>query len=384
MYLRRLNLISFRNYSSAGLELAPGTVIILGDNGAGKSNFLEAVQYSLSGRSYRTCREAEMVKKGAPRFRLEAEIERNGSGGGAAFRRTVSFEPGAGVRIDTGGGPNWLEPGSILCFSSEDLQLIKGPPAVRRKFLDEAISRRHPAHHGLVLDYRKVLSQRNRFLQRAAAGLLPLADIAPWDRQLATLALAVHDARQSYCRLISPLFHDAYKELSGEREGPLLAYRSQISGLAEGDRETALLRAMAEAWQQDMMRLSTSIGTHRDDMDFDLSGRSLKSYGSQGEQRTAVLAILLAGRRLPVACGGHQPLLLLDDVMSELDPKRRRRLMQALGSRQGYQETTGLSIIGQTIITAADRELFTGEELKAAAVIEVRDGAVAAMKPEAG
>lgn len=368
MYLRHLKLTNFRNYRSGEADLSPGINIVIGDNGAGKTNLLEAAQYGLCGRSFRTTREAEMIGEGSDFFRLEVEVE----SGGVRRPRAVSFGRG-GTRIDSGGGPRWLPPGSVLSFSPDDLQLIKGPPAARRRFLDDAMTRRRPARHQLTTDYQKVLSQRNSFLQRARAGLVPLAEITPWDRQLAALALKIHKERRRYCENLSPLFGCAYEEISGDgAEGRArVAYRSQLDDcLAENDPEAFLLAALSEAWQRDMEKLSTSVGTHRDDVEFLLEGRSLKPYGSQGEQRTAVLALLLASRRLGRDDGGPQPLLLLDDVMSELDPERRRRLMGALGAAG---DPNGLAP-GQVIVTAADRSLFGDEETAASAVLEVREG----------
>ncbi|MHB0866312.1 MAG: DNA replication/repair protein RecF [Thermoleophilia bacterium] len=369
MHLTRLKLTGFRNFTAAEVRLGAGPVIVVGDNAAGKSSLLEAAQFSVSGKSFRTSREAEMVMSGADRFRIEVDL----LAAGRSLRRSVSYEPGTGARVDAGGGPLWLPGGSVLCFSPDDLQLIKGPPAARRRFLDEAISRRTPAFHRLTLDYQKVLSQRNSFLQRARAGLLPLADIKPWDRQLTQLALKVHQARQSYCRQLSPHFSRACADISGNDDhGTWIVLRSQLDRLdTSRDAEEAMLSALTEAWQKDMDRLSTSVGTHRDDVEFTASGQDLKPFGSQGQQRTAVLALLLASRRMEQEAGGRLPLLLLDDVMSELDPDRRRRLMQTLDCG----ETDG-PVAAQTIITVADQSLFSDDELEASAVIEVRAGAI--------
>ena len=125
-----------------------------------------------------------MLREGYGFFRVEAEVEH----GDAVIKRAVAYDRVQGVRVDPGGGPAWLPPGSVLCFSPDDLQLIKGAPAGRRRFLDDAICLRIPSHHRTLLDYQKVLAQRNSFLHRAKAGLTRLADISTWDRQLAALA----------------------------------------------------------------------------------------------------------------------------------------------------------------------------------------------------
>lgn len=369
MQLKRLKLTSFRNYSSAEVDFQPGITLILGGNGAGKTSLLEAAQYSVCGRSFRTSRDGELVRMGEGWFRIEAEILSRG----LRTQRTVGFEPGTGVRVNSDGGPQWLAPASVLCFSPDDLELIKGPPAARRRFMDEAISRRSVSRHRLMLDYAKVLAQRNVFLKRARAGLVPLTGITPWDRQLTQLALQIYAARKEHLVRVSPLFGQAYREISSAILDAEIAYRSQLEAFhSDVDPEAAMLAALAESWQSDMERLSTGLGIHRDDVEFLLEDKNLRSYGSQGEQRTAVLALLIASWRLDNESGRSRPLLLLDDVMSELDPERRRRLMKIMGAPRA-NDAGADTPEGQVIITAADRSLFTDEELAAAAVIMVRD-----------
>ncbi|MFA6002295.1 MAG: DNA replication and repair protein RecF, partial [Thermoleophilia bacterium] len=350
MYLKSLKVSSFRNYREGFVDFPPGITIIVGNNGAGKSNLLEAAQYTLCGASFRTSRDLDMVAAESGFFRTEAEVEN-----GSVFVRTVSLERDGGARIDSGGGPKWIDSGAVLCFSPDDLQLIKGPPSDRRRFLDDAISKRNPSYRRQVKDYQKTLSQRNSFLQRARAGLVRLADITSWDRLLASLALRIYEARRLHCQALSPQFECALNEISGREERAHIELVSQIKEVCDApDPEAALVDKYRERWSYDLERLSTGIGTHRDDVDFILSARSLKPFGSQGEQRAAVLALLLAERNLSWGEGDRRPLLLLDDVMSELDPERRRRLMGALGAKGGAHENAS----GQVIITAADTGLF--------------------------
>jgi len=385
VYLRRIQLSNFRNFRREGVEFPPGVTIIAGRNGAGKTSLLEAAQFVCSGRSFRTSREREMVLDGYPLLRVKAEVDWEN----ITLGRAAAFEPEAGVKVDAGGGPMWLPAGAVLCFSPDDLQLIKGPPAIRRRFLDEAITRRRPSYNGTLLEYRKVLAQRNSFLRRARAGLTRLADISPWDRQLAALAVKIHAARHEHCLSLTPHFEAAFNEITGSTTRANIHHVSQLDEMgaagaarAAGDRdesemiEEALVAVLAEKWSEDMERSATGTGTHRDDAEFNIAGRSLKPYGSQGEQRAAVLALLLADRRLGLEAG-EAPLLLLDDVMSELDPDRRRLLLAAL--------SPGASApMSQTIITAADTGLFTEGELAGACLIEVEDGAIRAAKEEAG
>ncbi len=362
MHLRRIKLKNFRNYASGEALLSPRTNVIIGGNGAGKSNLLEAAQYVCCGRSFRTSRDTEMLGRGQEFMRLEAEVE-SASG---PQTRTVAVERGGAPRIDAGGGERWLDEGMFLCFKPDDLQLVKGSPSLRRRFLDGAISRRDSAYGRAVREYQKVLSQRNSFLQRARAGLVELAGIAPWDRQLARLAAPISGARADFCDRLGPRLDGAFRSIAGV-SGLTARYRSQLLELEGGAGvEEELVARLEENWGGDMERAGTGTGTHRDDVEFILEGKDLRPYGSQGEQRAAVLSLLLAERELSAAEGAEPPVLLLDDVMSELDPERRRRLMRALSPPGG----------GQVLITAADRGLFTEEELQMSTVMEVCRGAI--------
>lgn len=371
MYLKHMEIKGFRNYREGSVRLGPGVSIIVGKNGTGKTSLLEAAQYSICGRSFRTSRDAEMVREGSGFFRLATALET----GGVERSRLVSLEAGSPARVDQGGGPRWEPAGSVLCFSPDDLQLVKGAPAERRRFLDDAISRRQPVYQQLVRDYQKVLAQRNRFLQRARAGLVRLADISPWDRQLMSLAFQVHEARADYCSALTPGFATAYGSISGGEENAAIAYISQLCRFTGSeDPDGQATRELEQQWSSDLERGTTNIGTHRDDVDFLVDGKSMRVFGSQGEQRSAVLSLLLADARMD-SPEGSSPLLLFDDVLSELDPDRRHRLLAALGNGLG----------SQVIITAADPGLIPESALAEADVMEIgADGRVRARELQGG
>jgi len=363
MRLKSISLKHFRHYRESTACFLPGTNIIVGGNGAGKSSILEAAQFACCGRSFRTSRDSEMIREGEGFFRVTVETEDHD---GAPRRRMVALSGREGVSVDPGGGPAWLPAGSVRTFSPDDLQLVKGPPQTRRRFLDEAVIRRLPAYRRTILDYRKVLSQRNNFLRRARAGLVSIAEIRPWDRQLASLAVRIHQARRDICSRLEPHFVEAYNRVTGGDEALSVRLASQVGEAgAVGTPEEVLLDRLESEWGADMDNARTGSGSHRDDMELTLRGRSLRRFGSQGEQRTAVLALLMADRGLALEEGGAPPVLLLDDVMSELDRDRRGRLMEAL-------RTPG----GQALITAADRKLFTGGELEESMLLEISGGEV--------
>jgi DNA replication and repair protein RecF len=356
LYLKHLEIKGFRNYSEGSVSLGSGVSIIVGKNGAGKTSLLEAAQYSICGRSFRTAKDREMIRDASDFLCLDVSLEQEG----VMRSRLVSLEAGSPARVDQRGGPRWEEPGAVLCFSPDDLQLVKGPPAERRRFLNEAIALRHPSYRKLARDYRKVLSQRNRFLNRARSGMVRLADISPWDRQLMSLAFQIHGARAEYCRNLSPAFHEAYGKISGDGIETEVRYISQLEKYTgEEDPEDAATRELEQQWSGDMERGTTGIGTHRDDVEFRLAGKSMRIYGSQGEQRSAVLSLLLA--EAGSDDGRSRPLLLLDDVLSELDPDRRSRLLAVLSNGLG----------SQVIITAADQGLIPLESCEEVTVMEI-------------
>ena len=362
-----MKVAGFRNYREARVEFPPGVTIIIGGNGAGKTSLLEAACYVIRGSSFRTSCTSDMAAAGTGAFRLDAELE-----DAARYSRSVEMEDG-GVRVDAGGGPRWFEPGAVACFSPDDLMLIKGGPSGRRRFIDEALSRKNQSYRREIIDYQKTLSQRNSFLQRARAGLVSLADITPWDRQLAALAVKIHEARRRYCLELTPEFERAVDSILATGAAAGVRYISQLTEVCHGaEPEAALAARFRENWPHDLEHTATGVGIHRDDIEFTLGGASLKPYGSQGEQRTAVLALLLAERSLTVLAGCNQPLLLLDDVMSELDPGCRRRLMEGLTC----ENPGDCSERGQVLITAADKGLFTRDELGCSKVVYVIAGSL--------
>lgn len=360
MHLSYLKIRNFRNLGSAEIELPPGAAVLIGGNGSGKTSALEAIHYSLCGKSFRTSREAVMVMAGEPFLRVEA---RGVTAQGAGFEKSVSL--GAGGQPKQSAGNRGDAPLPVVCFTPDDLALVKGPPVKRRKFLDGAVVRQQPSHRQTVIELQKALSQRNSYLQRARAGLVDLGGIAPWDRQVAALSLSVCRRRLELCRHLEDPFRRAYGAISGDSGSASMALRSQLEGLPGSGAVAELMARLRERWLADMEAGATSLGAHRDDLEFYVDGRSARTYGSQGEQRSVVLALLLAEVELVTGMGSGAPLVMLDDVMSELDPERRRRLMRRLSSR------------GQVIVTAADGALVSGGEMGGAALYEVENGRIA-------
>jgi DNA replication and repair protein RecF len=328
-----------RSLSEVRVELGEGIVSLIGPNGAGKTNLLEALYFALTGRSFRTTDRRELIPFGAQLARAEATVR---DGDGIEHRLLASVSRGEGRRHLLDGNP--AEPAvlarsrpPVAVFSPDRLMLVKGPPAERRAHLDRYVAARWPARESLRRRYGQALAQRNALLARAAAGG-PGGDLDVWDATLAEAAEALVAARAEAVGELAPHFADAAEEL-GLAGGGTIEYAPRAEGTA------AELRAgLAERRSADLRLGRTSWGPHLDELKIGVAARSVRRYGSQGQQRTALLALLFAEREALLAAHRVAPLLLLDDVMSELDPERRSHLVARL--RRG----------GQALITAAAEE----------------------------
>jgi DNA replication and repair protein RecF len=328
-----------RSLGEARVELTAGTVSLVGPNGAGKTNFLEALYFALTGRSFRTSDRRELIPFGGQLARAEAVVRDED---GVEHRFLASVSRGDGRRHLLDGSPADLAALArhrppIAVFSPDRLVLVKGPPGERRAHLDGYVATRWPSRAGLRQRYGQALAQRNALLARLAGGRAS-GGLDVWDTALAEAAEALIAARRAAVSELAPPFSAAASEL-GLPDDATLEYAPRASGTAEEIRA-----GLAERHEADLRLGRTSWGPHLDELKLATAGRSLRRYGSQGQQRMALLALLFAEREALRASGRPLPLLLLDDVMSELDPERRERLVDRIGGA------------GQALITAADEE----------------------------
>jgi DNA replication and repair protein RecF len=338
-----------RSLERVRVELAPGIVSVVGPNGAGKTNLVEALYFALTGRSFRTADRRDLIPFGGSLARAEAMVRDED---GVERRLLASVSRSEGRRHLLDGNP--ADPATIArsrppvaVFAPDRLSLVKGPPAERRAHLDGFLAARWPARGELRKRYGQALAQRNALLARLSAGYGNPAELAVWDAGLAIAAAALVEARgEAVAELASPFVATA-AEL-GLEGGAELAYAPRAEGGAEEIRV-----GLEQRRDADVKLGRSSWGPHLDELKLDLAGRSLRKYGSQGQQRAALLALLFAEREALREARRVMPLLLLDDVMSELDPGRRERLVARL--QDG----------GQALITAADRESLPAPALEA-------------------
>ncbi len=347
MRVLRLSVRDFRSYTSASAELGPSLTVITGPNGAGKTNLLEALYFGCTGRSCRTTNEREVVRFGEQATRVVVAAEAQDG----LHELTVGFVPGEPkrMRVDGAAVERMVEVAErplVSVFLPDRLELVKGAPSLRRAHLDQFVAALWPARVGTRRAYAQTLAQRNALIARLRAGDGQPDSLATWDQQLARHGIALMEDRRAAVATIGELFARCCRELGLDGE-PELAYRPR-SRATEVD---TLAGELAERRASDLERGFTGHGPHRDDLRLAREGRELRAYGSQGQQRLALLAMLLAEREAIAERREIPPLMLLDDVMSELDQNRRRSLVELL-------RTAG----GQAVITATDPEQVPGAD----------------------
>lgn len=323
--LRRLWLRAFRNYERADLEVAPGVTALVGPNGAGKSNLLEAVYLVATGRSHRTVREAEAIRNGETAARVRAQVARRGRD--EELEITLSLDAArliTEMRVNGATTPRSGVLGRlpVVLATPWDLEVVRGASASRRRLLDGALAQLSPAYFFALHRYHRVVQQRNAELRRGAPG-----GLEPWDAQLVALGARITSHRAGFAARLGPEATRWCERLGGI--GALgVHYRPAWAGGTDEERLDAA-RAQLGRWRADEYRRGATLtGPHRDDLDLTLDGAPLRAVGSRGQWRLAMLALRLAERSLMAAEMGEMPLLLLDDALAELDPRRARRVLE--------------------------------------------------------
>ncbi len=342
MLVTRVEMRDFRTYARAEAPLGPGLTVVHGPNGAGKSNLLEAVYFALTARSPRTRNDRELVRFGCQATRVSARLSNEGREHelSVGYAAPVPGEP-ARKRLSADGAhvERMLDVPVrplVSVFMPDRLELVKGAPALRRAHLDQLVAALWPARAAVRGEYGRVLAQRNALLGRIRSGRSGDAALEAWDRELASRALELRELRERAVALLAEPFAERARQLGCAGEAKL-EYRPRTRAADEDE----LIAELRERLAADLERGFTSHGPHRDELALLRDGRELRVYGSQGEQRVALLALLLAERRVLASERDATPLMLLDDVMSELDPERRELLA-------GELRTGGQSVLATT------------------------------------
>jgi DNA replication and repair protein RecF len=334
-----LELRDFRNYERAEIELGPGLTVVTGLNGAGKTNLLEGLYFGLTARSCRTSAERELVRTGATAAR--SVIGTSGTDG-REHRLEVGFEPGEPKRLRVDGAPAEGIPSDVRplvsVFMPDRLTLVKGPPSARRAHLDRLAAALWPARADARAAYARALAQRNAAIARARSGAAPASVLDPWDAELSRHGLDLMRARAESVERLAVPFAARAVDL-GLPAPATLTYMPR----SRAEEPPGLLAELRERRESDLERGFTGHGPHRDELVLTHDGHSLRAYGSQGQQRVALLALLFAEREVLLE-HGSAPLMLLDDVTSELDGDRRERLAEVV--RAGGQAVVSATEAG--------------------------------------
>lgn len=340
MRITELQLMNFRNYTSLRLEPDEGLCVLTGNNAAGKTNILESIFLCALGRSHRTTRDAELIREGEQAGMVSLTMQTRGG------TRTISCRLMQGerkrIRID---GAALTRSGELMgclntvLFAPEDLMLVKGGPGERRRFLDMEISQIKPEYYYTLQRYNEALKQRNALLKEE---YLDMEQMDAWEEQLSYLGARITVERAAFLEKLTGIAGQVHLKLSDGKETLVLAYSRNLTGEDEENIAVSARDRLRDSRERDMYRGSTTTGPHRDDIVMDLDGSDVRVYGSQGQQRTVVLSLKLSELEIMRQLRGEPPVLLLDDVFSELDRRRQQMLLRAVGDCQTFITCTHL------------------------------------------
>ena len=343
MYIERLRLKSFRNYERAELEFSPLTNVIYGNNAQGKTNILEAVYLFAQGRSHRAKSDKELIRFGADSARLgldfrdssraySCEMKILGSG-----RKSVSVNHVHITKLS-----RLMSYLNVVMFSPEDLNIVKGSPSARRRFIDGSVSQIYPAYLASLMDYNKSLAQKNSLLKLLRAkGRRSDPTLSVWNMQLAEEGSKIMKARADFIKTINEFAAGIQQEISGEK----LTLRYMPSIKTESMSAEELFGYLCEHEGRELDMASAMYGVQRDDIEIFVNDREAKLFGSQGQQRTAALSMKIAQAEYIKSIKDEYPVLLLDDIMSELDINRRMYLSERIRDKQVLITSTDTDLI---------------------------------------
>lgn len=355
MKITRVTLNNFRSYPVAEVELGGGVNVFTGSNAQGKTNLLEAVYLTAVGRSMRTPRDRELIRWGETRARVKVEAE--GVTGKRKVEIVLSDKENKRVAV---GGAQVTKLGelmgviTVVLFSPDETAVIKDGPAERRRFADIAICQISRAYFYLLSRYNKTLAQRNKLIKSRADG--DTLDV--WDEQLARAGAKLIRTRKGFFRRISPLAAAAHEFLTDGKESLTVSYES-LDGETDDDLYKNLLERLRRDRDRDLMQGFTHSGPQTDDFAAVIGGADVRKFGSQGQQRTAALALKLAQLDLMEEETGESPVLLLDDVFSELDPARQKKLIERLSRCQTIITATHIDPTIEDAFVGATRFIVT-------------------------
>jgi DNA replication and repair protein RecF len=364
--VRRLALTGFRSYPSLEVSFAAGPQVLFGPNAAGKTNLLEALAVLGLGRSHRTSADSELIAWGSAFARIEGDVMRESDSvqrirPSEPTRLEIMLQPSGSPgrkRVRVNGVPrrssSLAETLRVVVFAPEDMLLVVGSPGLRRSTLDTLAAQRSPAYARSLSTYGRALQQRNSLLRQIRDDA-SLADQLPyWNEILITEGATIVSERLALLEAVVEPLAAAHREIAPEDGRLSISYVTNAEAQPNESAADALRRRLRETSEKEVWNGTTLVGPHRDDLLFQLDARDMATFASRGQQRSAILALKLAELELLRAIDGAVPLLLLDDVFSELDPERRTHLVRRLGSLpQAFVTTTSLDDLDPALVAAS-------------------------------
>lgn len=360
MQLHKLHLVNFRNYTDQRLTLSPAVNVFCGENGQGKTNALEAILMLAVGKSHRTSRDKDVIAWNCHNAAIEGHVESLHASRTLRLELTNSGRKAYVNRVQQSKMTDFIGHFQVVLFAPEDLQLVKGSPKDRRRFIDMELGQTQPVYLHHLSHYQRALLQRNRLLK---TGTSDPAMLSAFDEQLAQHGAHIVKRRFKFLEELKRFASAVYRDISDGREEFDFEYSSSIANLANADIDDVqriaetFERSLYDRQSQDLRMGYTTVGPHRDDLDLYLNGQSVQSFASQGQQRTIALSLRLAEIDFIYHEVGEYPVLLLDDVLSELDDRRQRNLVLSMSRKvQTVITTTSLFHLEEEL--AARAQLF--------------------------
>ncbi len=357
MYINNLALSNFRNYENLNISFSKGTNILYGDNAQGKTNILESIYMSATTKSHRGSRDKDIIRFGEEESHIRVDLKKRDVS--HRIDMHIRKNKSKGVAIDgisIRSSAEIFGVINIIIFSPEDLNIIKSSPVERRRFIDMELCQLSRIYYGNLANYNKILNQRNNLLKQIAFNRSLIDTLDIWDNQLANYGIKIIKERNNFINMINEIISGIHDRLTLGKEKLVLKYNKSVE-------EDDFLSILEKKRETDLKYQSTQYGPHRDDMAFIINDMDVKMFGSQGQQRTATLSLKLAEIELVKQIINDNPILLLDDVMSELDKSRRNALIE------------GIKDI-QTIITCTGYDDFIKERLTIDNIYKVKNGHV--------
>jgi DNA replication and repair protein RecF len=336
MIIKSLELENFRNYETLSLNFDSGTNILYGDNAQGKTNILEAIYISATTKSHKSSKDRDIIKFGSDEAHIRTYVVKDGLENRVDMHLRKSKTKGIainGQKIKK--AAQLLGLLNVVFFSPEDLSIIKDGPTQRRRFVDMELCQLDSVYLNNLNNYNKIVNQRNKLLKEMTFNPSLRDTLFVWDSQLVSYGIKIIERRGEFVKQLNDIIYDIHKKLSGGKEDLRIAYEPDVE-IEDFERK------ISESNDRDIKLKQTTVGPHRDDFSFIAGDIDIRKFGSQGQQRTAALSLKLSEIELVKKITNDTPLLLLDDVLSELDSNRQNHLLNSIGDIQTIITCTGL------------------------------------------